>query len=241
MSFTSTALPTSNGLSATSSSVAPTTSNVALDGEVDALEDGRAQLEQRDRLAGHELRLVGEDLHRRGRDADGHAAAVALVDQLDGPILGKVGVGDDHLVDVGALEHRGQLLDRTQRAQPVVGPRVERDVAGELEALAGVGERVRDRLDVLARADEDGPPVVAGGAQQDAGDPLVEVAQRSHVDGGEEQRPVEDVVAGEALPAEQREQQRHHGHREQRPDDSGQARALGARARTDPSARTAGR
>ena len=131
MSFTSSALASSTGLSATSSRVAPTTSNVRLTREVDALEDRRAQLEQRHRLAGHELGLVDEDLHRRGRDADGHAAAVALVDELDGPLLGEVGVGDDHLVDAVRSSTARQVLDRTQRAQAVVGPRVERDEAGD--------------------------------------------------------------------------------------------------------------
>ena len=74
----------------------------ALDGVVDALEDRRLELEQRHRLAGHELGAVDEDLHRRRRDAHRDAAPVALVDELDGLLLREVGVGDDDLVDAVA-------------------------------------------------------------------------------------------------------------------------------------------
>ena len=40
-----------------------------LDDVVEALEDGRLELEERDGLPGDELRPLDEDLHRRGRDA----------------------------------------------------------------------------------------------------------------------------------------------------------------------------
>ena len=71
----------------------------ALQREVDALEDGRAELEQRHRLARHELGAMDQDLHRRRREPHAHAALMAAVDQLDGLHLREVGIGDDHLVD----------------------------------------------------------------------------------------------------------------------------------------------
>ena len=87
-----------------------------LEGEVDALEDGRAEFEQGHRLAGHELGAVDQDLHCGGREAHAHAAPVALVDELDGVVLGEVGVGDDHLVDSLRGEHALEVLERAQRA-----------------------------------------------------------------------------------------------------------------------------
>ena len=89
-------------------------SNVRLSSVVEALEDRRLELEQRHRLAGHELGAVDEDLHRRRRDAHAHAALVAAVDELDGLLLGEVGVGDDHLVDAVLAEHVGELVDRAR-------------------------------------------------------------------------------------------------------------------------------
>ena len=71
----------------------------ALDREVHALEHRRLELEERQRLAGHELDPVHEDLHRGRRHAHAHAVAVAAVHQLHGLVLGEVGVGDQHLVD----------------------------------------------------------------------------------------------------------------------------------------------
>ena len=66
-----------------------------------------------------------------------------------------------------------------QRAQAVLRARRERDVADELHARArAVGERVRDRLDVLARPDEQRAALVAGLLEQPAGDPQVKLAQR---------------------------------------------------------------
>ena len=89
-------------------------------------------------------------------------------------------------------------------------------------------ERVRDVLDVVAGADQQRAPAVARGAQQHAGDLLVGPADRADVDDREEQRAVEDVVARVLLAVDDGEDQRHHGHLEQRGDDLRQARALGA-------------
>ena len=71
----------------------------ALERVVDPLEHRGPQREQRHALAGHELGPVDQDLHRRRRDVDRHAALMAEVDELDGPLLREVGVGDDHLLD----------------------------------------------------------------------------------------------------------------------------------------------
>ena len=94
----------------------------ALDEVVDAVEDGRAQLEQRDRRAGHELGALDEDLHRRRRDPHGHAALVALVDELDGALLREVRVGDDHFLD--AVRRRGP------RARSSIRPSERRPLSG---------------------------------------------------------------------------------------------------------------
>ena len=102
--MTASAISASSGLSSISSSDRSDDVERALDDEVDALEHRRAQLEQRHGLAGDELGAVDEDLHRRRRDPHAHAAAVARVDELDRLLLGEVGVGDDDLVDLLALE-----------------------------------------------------------------------------------------------------------------------------------------
>ena len=153
-------------------------SNVRLSRVLDPLEHRRAQREQRHRLAGHELRAVDQDLHRRRRDVDGDAALVAEVDEIQRPLLREVGVGDDHLVDPLGREHLGELVEPAERAQAVLGPRRERDVADDLDLRPRpAAERVGDLLDVLARADQQRPPPVAGLLQQPAGDPRVELAQ----------------------------------------------------------------
>ena len=73
-----------------------------------------------------------------------------------------------------------EVLDPPERAQAVVRPRRERDEADHLDRRVHlVGQRVRDVLDVLARADEHRAAAVAGGAQQHAGDPLVEPSAAS--------------------------------------------------------------
>ena len=118
-----------------------------------------------------------------------------------------------------------------ERAQPVVRPRRQRDVADDSTRRGRVGERMRDRFDVLARADQHRAAPVAGGAQQQAGDASW-CSQRSadDVDDREEQRAVEDVVAGEVLAAGQREDQRDDRHLEQRRRRSARARAAAARS-----------
>jgi hypothetical protein len=114
----------------------------ALEHEVDALEDRRLQLEQRHGLAGHQLVAVGHDLHRRGRDPHGHAHRVAAVDQLDRLLLGEVRVGDHDLLHAVLLDQDGQLVERAEVAQPVVGLRRERDVADGLVAAGAVVREV---------------------------------------------------------------------------------------------------
>ena len=94
------------------------------------------------------------------------------------------------------VEHRGEVLDPAERAQAVVGPRRERDEADHLDRRVDlVDERVGDVLDVLAGADEHRAAAVAGGAQEHAGDLLVDPAQRADVGDREHERAVEDVVA----------------------------------------------
>ena len=139
----------------------------ALDRVVEAVEHRRAQLEQRHRRAGHELRAVDEDLHRRGRDPHRDAALVALVDELDRLALREVGVGDDDLLDPLRVEHRGEVLDPPERAQAVVGPRRERDEADHLDRRVHlVDERVVRRPRCAARSRRAGR---AGGSPRRAG------------------------------------------------------------------------
>ena len=81
------AIAASNGDSTISSSSRDDEVERALDEVVEAVEDRRAQLEQRHRGAGDELAALDQDLHRRRRDADRHAALVAGVDEVDGALL----------------------------------------------------------------------------------------------------------------------------------------------------------
>ena len=73
LSRTASAVAASSGLSTSSSSERADEVERALDEVVEALEDRRLELEQRHRLAGHELRAVDEQLHRRRRDPHAHA------------------------------------------------------------------------------------------------------------------------------------------------------------------------
>ena len=104
------------------------------------------------------------------------AAPVALVDELDRLLLREVGVGDDDLLDAVLGEDCGELVERPERAQAVVGARRQRDEADASRrgVWPSLGERVGDRLDVLARADEQRAAAVARRAQQQPGDLLVE-------------------------------------------------------------------
>ncbi len=207
----------------------------ALDGEVDALEDRRLEREQRQRLAGHELGPLHEDLHRRRRDVHVDAAAMAGVDQLDRLLLREVGVGDDHLLHAVALQHGGEVGEVAERAQAVVGARRQRDVADEVHlAPVAAAERMRDLVDVLAAADEQRAARVAGLPQQPAGHLGVDPAEARDVDDPEAERGVEDVVAAELLAAEDGVDQRHDRDLEERGDDpceAGAARAVGIEVR----------
>ena len=146
----------------------------ALQREVDALEYGRAELEQRHGLTGHELGAVDQDLHRRRREPHAHAALVALVDELDGLHLREVRVGDDHLVDPLRAEDSVEILERPQRAQAVGRQRLRREEADDLDRrVRGVAQRMGDVADVFAGADEHRAAPIAGGAQDHPGQPLV--------------------------------------------------------------------
>ncbi len=99
-----------------------------------------------------------------------------------------------------------------------------------------VEQRVGHVLDVPTGADEHGAAPVAGGAQQHAGDQLIEPAGRADQADREDQRAVEDVVARVRLAVDEREQERDDRHLEQRRDDPGEPRPLCAR-RVEPGAR----
>jgi hypothetical protein len=66
-------------------------------------------------------------------------------------------------------------------------------------------QRVGDRPDVGARADEDRAAAVADLLQQTSGHLRVHLAQRGVVDDAEGERAVEDPVAGEVLSVDERE------------------------------------
>ncbi len=85
---------------------------------VDALEDRRPELEQRDRLAGHELGPVDQDLHRRGRDLDRDAALMAGIDELHRLVLREIRVGDDHFLDPLAGEDSWKSSRRPSERSP---------------------------------------------------------------------------------------------------------------------------
>ena len=160
---------------------------------------------------------------------------VALIDQLDRVHLGEFGIGDDHLVDRVRAQYLLQVAQRPKRSKPVGGKRVGREEPDDLDRRMGVvAERVSDVANVLAGPYEHRAAAVAGGAQQRAGRPLVGRAQHRHVQQGEGQGAVEEVVAGEVFAVDDREQQRHEGDLEEGSDDARQAgplSALGVQAR----------
>ena len=121
VSLIASAQASSSGLMSDRDEQRPDEVEGALERVVEALEDRRLELEERDRLPGHELGAVDEDLHRRRRDADDDAALVALVDELDRLALGELGVGDDDLVDAVGEHDVAEVVERAQRDQPVVG------------------------------------------------------------------------------------------------------------------------
>ena len=95
-------------------------------------------------------------------------------------------------------------------------------------------ERVRDGLDVRARADQHRAAPVAGGAQHRARDALEAPAQDRHVEQREEQRAVEDVVRLERLALDLGVDQDHERDLEQRRDharEAGPLRAVAVEAR----------
>ncbi len=132
----------------------------ALEREVDALEHRRPQLEQRHRLAGHELGAVDQDLHRRRREPHAHAAPVALVDELDRVDLGEVGIGDDHLVDRARdASTRSRSASEPSERRPLAGSALRREEPDDLDRVVRrVAERVGDVADVLAAC----PPAPPG-------------------------------------------------------------------------------
>src|SRR4029078_6597063 len=82
----------------------------ALHDPVRADEDGRAQVEERDPLAGDVLAApLDQELRRTRRDAYLDASPVRLLDDVDERSVVEVRVGHDQLVDIAARE------DGTQR------------------------------------------------------------------------------------------------------------------------------
>ena len=148
---------------------------------------------------------------------------VAEVDELDGLFLRKVGVGDDHLLNALLGEHIPEVLESPQGAQTVLGPRREGEVTHDIKLRSGFsGERLGHSVDVLSGPDQQRPPCVAGPLQQPAGHVGMQVPEASDVDGSEEQRSIEGVVARVVLAVRQREHERDHRGLEQGGDDAGQ-------------------
>ena len=98
-------------------SVEPTRSKVRLRAKSTPSNTGGFSSKSGERLSGHVLHAVHEDLHRRRRHPHAHALAVAAVHELDGLLRGEVGVGDQHLVD--RVEAALELLERAEVAQAV--------------------------------------------------------------------------------------------------------------------------
>ncbi len=127
-------------------------------------------------------------------------------------------------------EHARQILDLPERAQAVVGPRLQRDEAHHLDRQADlVRQGVRDALDVVARPDQHRAAAVAGLAQQEPGGAVVEVPEGADVEDPEAQRAVEDVVARVLLAVrrDQRVDERDERRLEEAGDDLRQAGARG--------------
>ena len=117
---------------------------------------------------------MDEDLHSGRRQADPHAALVTAVDELHRLDLGEIGVGDDHLVHALAREHPVEVAQRSQRAQSICRQRPGREEAHDFDRrVLRVAQRMRHVADVGTRSHEHGAPAVAGGAQQDPGQPLI--------------------------------------------------------------------
>ena len=151
----------------------------ALDDPVGADEDRRPQLEQRDALAGHVLAMpLDEELGRPRRDANLHAAAVRLLDDLDQLAVVEVGVGHDQLVDVVLGQHRRERRELPEHLQ-ARAVRRRGDGADEVvvdPATAGA-ERAAEASKALSGADEDGAPPDAGELEEVAGDDVVAASQ----------------------------------------------------------------
>ena len=123
----------------------------------------------------------------------------------------------------------GRSSIRPEREEPVVRARRQRDEADHLDrGVHLVRERVRDVLDVLARAHEHRAAAVAGRAQQHARGALVEVAGDADHHDRERERAVEDVVARVLLAVDDGEHERDQHHLEEARHDPRQAGALGA-------------
>ena len=117
---------------------------------------------------GHELDPVHQDLHRRRRDAHPDAVAVAAVDQLDGPLLREVRVGDQDLVDA-ASKWRSSCSSGPMSFSPFSGARLERDEPDGFDARCPSSASATASM-CSPRADQHRAALVAGGAQQRAAD-----------------------------------------------------------------------
>ena len=203
----------------------------ALRRPVDAREDRRAQLEERDRLPGDVLGALREDLGGRRRDAHLHAALVRLLDELDELVVGHVAAVHDQLVDGCFREHARQVVERAEPRErdPVLR---RRDRADELvvDPAARLAERAQQVRDVVALADQHRAAAHAEQVHDVARDPLVARAQeadeRRAGDDGRRREPVRPELVVDAP----REDDRQHRDEHERRDDAADAGAA-ARAR----------
>jgi hypothetical protein len=84
---------------------------------VDAVEHGRAQLEQRTEAPGTNSARWTRISIVEGAMRTVTPAAVARVDELDRLLLREVRVGDDHLLHAVGVDHLAELVDAPERAQ----------------------------------------------------------------------------------------------------------------------------
>ena len=95
----------------------------ALHGPVGAGQDRRAQLEERNALAGHVLAALHEQLGRPRRQPDLHSGPVRDLDDLEHGLLVEVALVQDHFVRAVPLDPARELIApaRHERADELVG------------------------------------------------------------------------------------------------------------------------
>ncbi len=201
---------------------------------VDAGEDRRAQLEERDRLSRDVLGALREDLSGRRRDTDLHAALVRLLDELDELLVAHVATVHDQLVDSATFEHAPEVVERAEpRDRDAVLRR--RDGADErvVDPAARVAERPEQVRDVVAPADEQGPAPHAEHVHQVAGQALVARAKDADDRGARDECGRREAVRPELMVDAPREDKSDHGDKHERrhdPSHTGAVLALGVEA-----------